>query len=109
MNDAFEIQQLLLLRLGGGPSVVAKSEGITFELEEFALRTAVAMGEVLPERCEAVFALPAGANQIAVATVTAIENQPPAIRFLFLNAKVYRWIGDPFEIAVRFPENANLR
>lgn len=102
MNPKLELQQLLIVRT----AVVAKSD-VSFALEEFALRTAVAFGSH-DRDFEAVFAQPADAKTIAVVTAKQTEAVL-SFRFLFVNAELYRWIGDPFEIADRFPIDAHAR
>ncbi len=109
----FEIAQLLLLRSGSGPDIVARSEGIEFVHEEFASRTAVAYG-VPPDsesEFEAVFTLPYDAETVAIATVKASRDAGPrlAMRFLFVPVPLYRWIGDPFAISDRQPMSALAR
>lgn len=104
MNSNSELQQLLLLRTNKGTEIVARSDGIGFEQEEFARRTAIAYGD-RPEgfpTFQAVFALPHNTSTIAVGTVHAPDQPasvPLAFRFLFVPRPVYLRSGNPFALA----------
>lgn len=107
MNPELDIFQLVVQRTAKGPSVVAKTE-LPFEMEEFALRTAIDYGEPGEGSFDAVFALPLDPIHCTVATVRQ-DNGVLFFRFLFVHREAYRWIGDPFEISDRFPLNMQCR
>ncbi|HEX4590827.1 MAG TPA: hypothetical protein VH120_12895 [Gemmataceae bacterium] len=100
------IEQALADAGPGGMAVVARSPGFAAEWEPEFLRLAGAFGrppagEYLPN---CVFAKPLARGQVAVVQAAA-EGQPPVLRFhcLAVPAALYAMIGDPFQIAERFP------
>ncbi len=109
------IRQILVIRHGGEPKIVAKSQNVDFELEEAAVRMAVKYGArpdgaVCPS---AVFAKEIDRARVAVAQVAdrpdGSVNPPLAIRFLIFSRDIYAYLGDPFEIADRLPANFDAR
>lgn len=109
------IRQLLVIRHGNDPKIVAKSENVDFELEEAAVRMAVKFGPrpsglALPD---AVFALEINRMRVAVVKVAdrpdGTPNPPLAFRFLIFSREIYAHLGDPFAIAERLPANYDAR
>jgi hypothetical protein len=109
------IRQLLVIRYGNDPKIVAKSENVDFELEEAAVRMAVKFGPrpagfALPS---AVFAKEINRARVAVVQVAdrpdGTPNPPLAFRFLIFSRDIYAYLGDPFAIAERLPANYDAR
>ena len=109
------IRQLLVIRHGNDPKVVAKSENVDFELEEAAVRASVKFGPrpagvTLPS---AVFALEINRMRVAVVQVAdrpdGTPNPPLAFRFLVFSRDIYTHLGDPFAISDRLPANFDAR
>lgn len=103
----FAIPQLLVVTDRAGPTVVAKSDGLPFALEDAALRSAARFGSrpsgvAVPG---ALFATPPGRSHVFVARVADLPgpDAPLAFHFLVLNRPLYEALGDPFAIADRFP------
>ena len=109
----FAIPQLLLLADRTGPTVVAKSDGVPFELEDAALRVAAKYGPRLPGIAvpRAVFAAPHGWSHVFVGQVADQPgpDSPLGFRLLVLNRPLYDALGDPFAIADRYPPEWNAR
>lgn len=98
------IAQLIVLLDRSGPAVVAKSDSVPFAWENSANTATVRYGSrpaglKVPE---AIFAVPLGKGHVAIANVTEV-NDSLGFRFLFLNRKLYDALGDPFQIADKFP------
>ncbi|CAN5514182.1 hypothetical protein BH11PLA2_BH11PLA2_09230 [soil metagenome] len=110
-TSPFDITQVIVHRSATGPVIVARSEGISFEVEEFVLRTSVAFGtKPTGVTCsQAVFSLPVNDNTVAVGTLVDTGHDSLAFRFLFVSRFVYRVLGDTFLIADRFPVNITAR
>ncbi|MBY0458751.1 MAG: hypothetical protein K2V38_15550 [Gemmataceae bacterium] len=106
MTPDLRIQQAVLLRDARGVRVVAQSE--TFDVPE-AERIAVLFGErptgVACPRAE--FACPFGAKGVAVVVVEDRPGDVLGFRFLVLARDLYRYLGDPFAIAERYPVEWN--
>lgn len=109
------IRQVIVIRYGNDPKVVAKSENVDFELEEAAIRMSVQFGARPPGvACpEAVFAKGVSRTRVAVVQVAdrpdGTENPPLGFRFLIFSTDIYAYLGDPFMIAGLFPANYDLR
>lgn len=109
------IRQLIVIRHGNDPKIVAKSENVDFELEESAVRAAVKFGPrpaglALPS---AIFAFEINRARVAVVQVAdrpdGTPNPPLAFRFLIFSRDIYAYLGDPFAIAERLPANFDAR
>lgn len=107
------IAQIVVVRDGGGPSVVAKSPEVPFAWENAALAVAAKFGpRPAGVACpEAVFAVPFARGYVAVVQVADRPGpgQPLGFRFLILTASLYDVLGDPFDIAAKFPPDWSLR
>lgn len=109
------IRQLLVIRHGNDPKIVAKSGNVDFELEEFAVRTAVKYGPRPAGLAlsSAVFAVEINRARVAVVQVAdrsdGTPNPPLAFRFLIFSRDIYAYLGDPFAIADRLPANFDAR
>jgi hypothetical protein len=106
MTPDLRIQQAVVLSDARGVRVVAQSDG--FDTPE-AERVAVLFG--LPPdgvACPvAHFACPFGAKHVAVVRVEDRPGEALGFRFLVLGRALYRYLGDPFAIADRYPPNWN--
>lgn len=108
----FALPQLLIVADRSGPSVVAKSDGLPFALEDAALRAAAKFGSrpagvTVPL---ALFATPHGRSHVFVARVTdAGSDSTLAFHFLVVNRPLYDALGDPFAIADRFAPDWSAR
>ncbi|MBY0514431.1 MAG: hypothetical protein K2P78_11025 [Gemmataceae bacterium] len=98
------IAQGLLHADARGGRVVALSDGFEFAEAE---RVAVLFGTPPPGvACpRAHFACPFGADRVAVVQVADHSPGRLAFRFLILARELYRHLGDPFQIADRYPPN----
>lgn len=109
------IRQIVIIRYGNEPRIVAKSANVDFELEEAAVRMAVKFGP-RPDglACpSALFAREVNRAFVAVAQVAdrpdGTPNPPLAFRFLIFSRDIYAYLGDPFEIDLRLPANFETR
>jgi len=104
------IAQLIVLLDRSGPTVVAKSDGVPFTWEN-AANTAVVRygfrhdGKKIPS---ASFAIPLGKAHVSIVRVADVSGSP-GFHFLLLNRKLYDALGDPFQIADKFPPDWNAR
>ncbi|HEY2786630.1 MAG TPA: hypothetical protein VGJ05_16815 [Fimbriiglobus sp.] len=103
------IHQLLLTRTRSGPQAVARSDGVPAEWDELAVQIATEFGpRPAGVKCPAaLFACPFGPKHVAVVQVADLPpdggDPPLGFRFLILEKLLYAFLGDPFEIADRFP------
>jgi hypothetical protein len=111
----FTVQQLVVVRIAMTPKVVAKSAGVDFVVEEFALRAAVKFGpRPVNVACPAaVFAHEIDAKRIVIVQAAdradGSADPPLAFRFLIFSRELYSHLGDPFAIADRYPPNFDAR
>jgi hypothetical protein len=112
------IPQALVIRTAVGPTLVARSPGFDFPMEEEALRTAVRFGPRPPGvKCPAaVFACPLGTSHVAIVQVADRPggDEPLAFRFLVIDRRAFqgpfdRFFGDPFRAAESFPPDWSAR
>ena len=104
MTPDLKMQQALLVADARGVKVVARSD--EFDVPE-GERVAVLFGQrPAGVACPlAHFATPFGRKHVAVVTVADRPGpgDPLAFRFLVLSRELYKFLGDPFAVAGRYP------
>jgi len=109
--NEFAIAQLLVLVEQAGPRVVAKSDGVPFAHEDFALQVAVRFGMRPPGVVcpSALFAVPFASDHVAVVQVADQPDASLGFRYLILARALYAALGDPFLIADRYQPDWSVR
>ncbi len=92
------VSHLLLVHDSAGPRGVGRSAGVSPALEEAALQTAAHYG---PPKAAALFVVDLSPSTVAIVR-TAVEPSL-AFHFLVLGRPLYDLLGDPFQIADRYP------
>ena len=92
------VSQLLLTRDAAGPRVAGQSAGVTPALAEAALQVAARYGA---PPVAALFVVDLSPGTVAV--VRTAVTPSPGFYFLLLSRPLYGLLGDPFEVADRYP------
>jgi hypothetical protein len=109
------IPQLLVHRSRSGPEVVARSDGVPPEWEDWAKEIVAAFGpRPAGVKCPgAIFVTEFGKKHVAVVQVADLipdgDDPPLGFRFLIVEKALYRHLGDPFLVADRFPLDWSAR
>jgi hypothetical protein len=113
MTAEYPVPQLLIHRGVTDIAIVARSEGIAVECEEFALKAAIAFGPIsLADVFQSSVFAAANYDVVVIVTATAVHDGSHAIVFraLFVPRAFYALAeGDCFAIADRFPVNIHAR
>jgi hypothetical protein len=109
MIPPLTIPQIYVSRSRSWAEVACRSEGVPPEWEDLAKQTAVDFGpRPAGAKCpSACFAVRFGRRHVAVVQVADSVpegNDPPlGFRFLIVDNRLYRHLGDPFLVSDRFP------